>query len=146
VRATLGHSEVGRNGDPDDDERGQDPEQERGLTDRQPGQLLALEEEADPMCATAMKVELDDFAAHGLGGVASRPSFAVAIEDRPAGPARASHRPSVALSTFPARAGSEKSYGTYFGEKDVLVVRFVGPRKAKTVLHARHEGEVTRCR
>jgi hypothetical protein len=38
------------------------------------------------------------------------------------------------------------SYGTYFGEKDVLVVRFVGPRKAKTVLHARHEGEVTRCR
>jgi hypothetical protein len=38
------------------------------------------------------------------------------------------------------------SYGTYFGEKDVLVVRFVGPRKAKTVLHARHEGEVARCR
>lgn len=38
------------------------------------------------------------------------------------------------------------SYGTYFGEKDVLVVRFVGPRKAKTVLHARHAGEVTRCR
>jgi hypothetical protein len=37
------------------------------------------------------------------------------------------------------------SYGTYFGEKDVLVVRFVGPRKAKTVLHARHEGEVARC-
>ena len=38
------------------------------------------------------------------------------------------------------------SYGTYFGEKDVLVVQFVGPRKAKTVLHARHEGEVTRCK
>jgi hypothetical protein len=38
------------------------------------------------------------------------------------------------------------SYGTYFGEKEVLVVRFVGPRKAKTVLHARHEGEVARCR
>lgn len=38
------------------------------------------------------------------------------------------------------------SYGAYFGEKDVLVVRFVGPRKAKTVLHARHEGEVARCR
>jgi hypothetical protein len=38
------------------------------------------------------------------------------------------------------------SYGTYFGEKDVLVVRFVGPRKAKVVLHARHEGEVARCR
>lgn len=37
------------------------------------------------------------------------------------------------------------SYGTYFGEKDVLVVRFVGPRKAKTVLHARHEGEATKC-
>jgi hypothetical protein len=37
------------------------------------------------------------------------------------------------------------SYGTYFGEKDVLVVKFVGPRKAKTVLHARHEGEVDRC-
>jgi hypothetical protein len=37
-------------------------------------------------------------------------------------------------------------YGTYFGEKDVLVVRFVGARKAKVVLHARHEGEeVTRC-
>jgi len=38
------------------------------------------------------------------------------------------------------------TYGAYFGEKDVLVVRFVGPRKAKTVLHARHEGEVARCR
>jgi hypothetical protein len=38
------------------------------------------------------------------------------------------------------------SYGTYFGEKDVLVVRFVGARKAKVVLHARHEGEeVTKC-
>jgi hypothetical protein len=38
------------------------------------------------------------------------------------------------------------SYGTYFGERDVLVVRFVGPRKAKVVLHARHQGGVTRCR
>jgi hypothetical protein len=37
------------------------------------------------------------------------------------------------------------SYGAYFGEKDVLVVRFVGQRKAKTVLHARHEGGATRC-
>jgi hypothetical protein len=38
------------------------------------------------------------------------------------------------------------TYGTYFGEKDVLLVRFVGPRKAKTVLRAQHEGEVARCR
>jgi hypothetical protein len=38
------------------------------------------------------------------------------------------------------------SYGAYFGEKDVLVVRFVGQRKAKTVLHARHEGGATKCR
>jgi hypothetical protein len=37
------------------------------------------------------------------------------------------------------------SYGAYFGEKDVLVVRFVGQRKAKTVLHARHEGEAAKC-
>jgi hypothetical protein len=37
------------------------------------------------------------------------------------------------------------SLGAYFGEKDVLVVRFVGPRKAKTVLHARHEGGVAKC-
>lgn len=38
------------------------------------------------------------------------------------------------------------TYGTYFGAKDVLVVRFVGPRKAKVVLQAHHDGEVTRCR
>lgn len=38
------------------------------------------------------------------------------------------------------------TYGAYFGEKDVLVVRFVGQRKAKTVLHARHEGDAARCR
>jgi hypothetical protein len=38
------------------------------------------------------------------------------------------------------------SFGTYFGEKDVLVVKHVGPRKAKLVLRARHEGEVDRCR
>jgi hypothetical protein len=38
------------------------------------------------------------------------------------------------------------TYGTYFGEKDVLVVRFVGPRKAKVVLRAQHVGEATRCR
>ena len=37
------------------------------------------------------------------------------------------------------------SYGTYFGERDVLVVKFVGPRKAKLVLRARHEGGVDRC-
>jgi hypothetical protein len=37
------------------------------------------------------------------------------------------------------------SYGAYFGDKDVLVVRFVGQRKAKTVLHARHEGEAAKC-
>ena len=38
------------------------------------------------------------------------------------------------------------TYGTYFGEEDVLVVRFVGPRKAKVPLHAHDDGEVTRCR
>jgi hypothetical protein len=37
------------------------------------------------------------------------------------------------------------SYGTYFGEREVLVVKFVGPRKAKTVLRARHESGVGRC-
>jgi hypothetical protein len=37
------------------------------------------------------------------------------------------------------------SYGAYFSEKDVLVVRFVSQRKAKTVLHARHDGGVAKC-
>jgi hypothetical protein len=37
------------------------------------------------------------------------------------------------------------SYGTYFGARDVLVVRFVGPRKAKVVLHARHQDEADKC-
>lgn len=38
------------------------------------------------------------------------------------------------------------TYGTYFGKEDVLVVRFVGPRTAKVILHAHHDGEVKRCR
>jgi hypothetical protein len=37
------------------------------------------------------------------------------------------------------------TYGVYFSAGDVLVVRFLGPRKAKTVLRARHEGKATRC-
>jgi hypothetical protein len=37
------------------------------------------------------------------------------------------------------------SYGTYVGERDVLVVRFVDRRRARVVLHARHEGGVERC-
>ena len=37
------------------------------------------------------------------------------------------------------------TYGVYFSAEEVLVVRFLGPRKAKTVLQARHEGEATKC-
>jgi hypothetical protein len=37
------------------------------------------------------------------------------------------------------------SYGTYFGLREALVVRFVDERKAKVVLHARHQGGVARC-
>jgi hypothetical protein len=37
------------------------------------------------------------------------------------------------------------SYGTYFGLREALVVRFLDEKKAKVVLHARHQGEVTRC-
>jgi hypothetical protein len=38
------------------------------------------------------------------------------------------------------------TYGVFFSAGDVLVVRYLGPRRAKTVLHARHEGEATRCK
>ena len=37
------------------------------------------------------------------------------------------------------------TYGVYFSAGDVLVVRFLGPRRAKTVLRARHEGKATKC-
>jgi hypothetical protein len=42
--------------------------------------------------------------------------------------------------------GLPGTYGVYFGAREVVVVRFVTPRKAKTVLCARHRGEVVRCR
>jgi hypothetical protein len=37
------------------------------------------------------------------------------------------------------------TYGVHFGAGGVLVVRFLGPRRAKTVLRARHEAEATKC-
>jgi hypothetical protein len=97
--AALGHAQVGSDADPDDDERGEDPEQERGFTDGKPRQLFALKEETNPMRATAMNVHLDDFTAYGCGWVARRLPFAVAVGNRPPGEWRARHRPSVARDT-----------------------------------------------
>ena len=42
-RAALRHAEKGPDVDPDDDERREDPEQERGLADRKPGKLRAAD-------------------------------------------------------------------------------------------------------
>jgi hypothetical protein len=95
----LGHAQVGSDADPDDDERGEDPEQERGFTDGKPRQLFALEEETNPMRATAMNVHLDDFTAYRCGWVARRLPVAVAVGNRPPWEWRARHRPSVARDT-----------------------------------------------
>jgi hypothetical protein len=44
------------------------------------------------------------------------------------------------------RAGPLKgTYGTYVGERDVVVVRFVDASTAKIVYQARHEGGAKRC-
>jgi hypothetical protein len=37
------------------------------------------------------------------------------------------------------------TYGTYFGRDDVLVVRFVDRRTARTVLEAQHQARAKRC-
>ncbi len=45
------------------------------------------------------------------------------------------------------RAGVLKgTYGTYFGERKVLVVRYVDARTARVVFQARHEEMPDRCR
>jgi len=44
------------------------------------------------------------------------------------------------------RAGPLRgTYGTYFGERDVVVVRFVDARTAKVVYQARHGGMAKTC-
>ena len=44
------------------------------------------------------------------------------------------------------RAGALRgTYGTYFGEQQVLVVRFVDATKARIVFRARHHGTAQRC-
>jgi hypothetical protein len=106
--AALGHAQVGSDADPDDDERGEDPEQERGLTDGKPRQLAALEEELNPAGATSANVQLDDFTAHRRGGVARRLPFIVAVDDGRSRHSRARHRPSVARDTWCA-IGPERS-------------------------------------
>ncbi len=95
----LGHAQVGRDAGPDDDERGEDPEQECGLAYGKPRKLLALQEEPNPTGTTAMNVELDNFAAYRCGGIGCRLPFTVAVENRPPGRSRARHRPSVARGT-----------------------------------------------
>jgi hypothetical protein len=45
------------------------------------------------------------------------------------------------------RAGALKgTYGTYFGKRKVLVVRYVGDHTARVVFQARHEEVADRCR
>ena len=95
--ALLGHAQVGSDADPDDDERGEDPEQERRLADGQPRQVFALEEESNPSGATGSNVQLDNLTAYRCGGVARRLPFSVAIDNSPVGKSRTSHRPSLAL-------------------------------------------------
>lgn len=97
--AVLRHAEVGRDADPDDDERGKDPEQKCRLADGQPRQVVALEEESNPSRATAVNVHLDDLAAYRCGGVTRRLLFAVAVQNRALRRSRARHGPSVALGT-----------------------------------------------
>ena len=95
----LGHAEVGSDADPDDDERGEDPEQERRFADGQPWQFPPLEKKPKPTGATAMNVQLDDFPAHRRGRVACRLPFTVAVNDGPSTQSVAHHQPSVARGT-----------------------------------------------
>lgn len=95
--AALGQAEVGRDRDPDEDERSEDPQQERGLADGKPRKLLASEEEPNAMRAAAVDVQLDDLTAHRCCGIAGRLSLAVAIENRALGHLPSGHRLSVAL-------------------------------------------------
>jgi hypothetical protein len=45
------------------------------------------------------------------------------------------------------RAGALKgTYGTYFGKRKVLVVRYVSDRVARVVFQARHEEAADKCR
>jgi hypothetical protein len=94
-----GEREIRRDGHPADDEGSQDPQEERRLGHRQPGKLLAPQEEPCPPARGAVIVELDDLAAHGFGRSVRRPSVAISVGvSRPSYEPQWGHRASLAVS------------------------------------------------
>ena len=79
-RTVLGQREEKTDASPDEKQPGQHPEQERRLTDRQPRDLRAIEEEARAP-ETAVIVDLGDLAADGLRGIFGRPAGGVGVRD-----------------------------------------------------------------
>jgi hypothetical protein len=83
-----GELEVCRDADPDNEEGGQNPQEERGLGHRQPGKLFSPQEEPCPTGRSAVTVVFDDLAAHGFGRIVRRTpvAIAVAVSPPPCGP------------------------------------------------------------
>ena len=85
-RRPLGEKQDDTDGRPDGDQRGEDPEQKRGLADRQPRQLLAREEEPSAAGRPPVRGELDDLAGDRRGGIVGRTPVGVDENDPPVAP------------------------------------------------------------
>ncbi len=81
----LGQEKENPDADPDEHESNQHPEEESGLPDRQPGELLPGQEEARST-SRAMNVDVDNLSAHGRGRVRCEEPFGIAISSRSATP------------------------------------------------------------
>jgi hypothetical protein len=104
LKCGLGEGENEPDANPDEKQAGQDPEEERGLADRQPRNLRAIEEETRAAERAAVIVVFGDLAAHRLRRVLGHSSCRVEVSDPLAASAislRAGHH---ILSLAPAHA------------------------------------------
>jgi hypothetical protein len=81
LSGVLGQRQNETDADPDQEQACEDPEQEGGLADRQPGDLGAIEKESRPPETTAVRVELSDLATHRVGGITGHTAVGVEIHD-----------------------------------------------------------------
>jgi hypothetical protein len=77
--ASLGQVEDQPDKQPDDKEKGENPEQERRLTDPQPREFPLVQEEACTPHGNAPHVVLEDLSANSLGGIVSRAAVTVGV-------------------------------------------------------------------